>query len=175
MNRWITINDRYNTQKQINVHSIQYANGKNTTNSVSCISGKLIFKGYVFLSLNTMLYLDQHKTNAYMKQINIRIKHTPYYTWLINIYIIKEIRPMLTEDPRSTLWSIMTFQMRITFNIDEYNSRQVKPVQHAFSISSSNIVLLTGYEDYTYNYIQYLRIQLKTGEACSTFIQHIIK
>ena len=86
---------------------------------------------------------------------------------------------MLTEDPRSTLWLIMTFQMRIihtiTFNIYEDNSRQVKPVQHSFNISSSNIVLLTGYEDYTYNYIQYLRIQLKTGEACSTFIQHIIK
>ena len=78
------------------------------------------------------------------------------------IYIIKEIRPMLTEDPRSP---IINYDMKIIFNIDEYNSRQVKPVQHAFSISSSNIVLLTGYEDYTYNYIQYLQIHLKTGEA----------
>ena len=57
---------------------------------------------------------------------------------------------MLTEDPRSTLWLFMTFQMRIihtiTFNIYEYNSRQVKPVQHSFNITLSNIVLLTGYK-----------------------------
>ena len=47
------------------------------------------------------------------------------------IYIIKEIRPMLTEDPRSPM---INYDMKIIFNIDEYNSRQVKPVQHSFNI-----------------------------------------
>ena len=49
---------------KIKINSIQYDNGKNTFNSVSCSSDRRLLEGYVFLSLNKMYYLDQHNNNS---------------------------------------------------------------------------------------------------------------